>query len=220
MQASERLVALSYAVLERFGLGAEADSSTTSSTPQQQQQQQQAYSNGNVALSRLSVGAKGGSSGSLVTIAAASVEYTAFAPLVVSTLKVRCRKLCGQNRCCAEGLCHQLRCTSLASLVVLAAGLNYMLASCIEICGFIAHSLVAGLPVIMGAMTFRCSHIARCSTLGGTDTKNAPSKRSLLAPHCNILHAALVIGWYRNMYVFMCVVFAGAEHAGGCHLPG
>ncbi|WIA22572.1 hypothetical protein OEZ86_009559 [Tetradesmus obliquus] len=86
MQASERLVALSYAVLERFGLGTDAGSS---SQQQQQQQQQQPYSNGNAGggLSRLSAVGKGGSSGSLVSIAAASVEYTAFAPLVVSTLK-------------------------------------------------------------------------------------------------------------------------------------
>jgi hypothetical protein len=98
LQASERLVQLSYAVLERFGLGVDAGSSSSSTS-----QQQQPYSNGNAAAgSRLSGIGKSGSSGSLVSIAAASVEYTAFAPLVVSTLKVRvvmyrcivCRRCC------------------------------------------------------------------------------------------------------------------------------
>eukprot|EP00882_Tetradesmus_deserticola_P033912 GHRQ01038778.1.p1 GENE.GHRQ01038778.1~~GHRQ01038778.1.p1 ORF type:complete len:190 (+),score=78.23 GHRQ01038778.1:58-627(+) len=91
LQASERLVQLSYAVLERFGLGVDAGSSSA--------QQQQPHSNGTsfntratslspAAVSRSSlVMGKGGSAGSLVSIAAASAEYTAFAPLVVATLK-------------------------------------------------------------------------------------------------------------------------------------
>jgi hypothetical protein len=101
LQASERLVQLSYAVLERFGLGVDAGSSSSTL------QQQQPYSNGNAAGgSRLSGIGKSGSSGSLVSIAAASVEYTAFAPLVVSTLKVRvvmyCCIVC---RLCCVGCC-------------------------------------------------------------------------------------------------------------------
>jgi hypothetical protein len=102
-------VALSYAVLERFGLGADAASSNSSSTISNTQQQQP-YSNGNAGISRLSAVGKGGSSGSLVTIAAASVEYTAFAPLVVSTLKV-CR--CVQQLLlhgATLGACLRLRC--------------------------------------------------------------------------------------------------------------
>lgn len=79
---------LSYAVLERFGSGVDAGSSSATAG-NESTQQQQPRSNGNAAaVGRSSIVGKGGSSGNLATTAAASVEYTAFATLVVSTLKV------------------------------------------------------------------------------------------------------------------------------------
>lgn len=91
LQASERLVQLAYAVLERFSLGIDSNSSSQKQT---KTQQQQPYSNGitsrTSSLSMSSSSRVGVSGSSVAVIASASVEYTAFAPLVVSTLKVCC----------------------------------------------------------------------------------------------------------------------------------
>lgn len=67
-QASERLVQLSLATLERFARGAEPAAGGSGSSGS---------------------GINAGKGGGLAAIASPSVEYAAFAPLVVSTVKVR-----------------------------------------------------------------------------------------------------------------------------------
>lgn len=79
LQASQRLVQLSLAVLERFGMGISSSSSSA------------AYGNGiapAAASSSSSSSSKATAGQGLVVMASASSEYAAFAPLVVSTLKV------------------------------------------------------------------------------------------------------------------------------------
>eukprot|EP00879_Flechtneria_rotunda_P012887 GHRR01013459.1.p1 GENE.GHRR01013459.1~~GHRR01013459.1.p1 ORF type:complete len:271 (+),score=94.74 GHRR01013459.1:102-914(+) len=83
-RASQRLVELSYSVLERFGNGvtagsSHADSSSTISNSQH------AYANG--VSPRQSSSNKASWPGGVVVIAAPQLEYAAFAPVVVSTLK-------------------------------------------------------------------------------------------------------------------------------------
>jgi hypothetical protein len=86
-QAPQRLVQLAYAVLQRFSQGSSSDAADQ---PPQQQQQQQQWASG--AL--LGAGPGSGSWGSklpagvVVPLAPPMVVYSAFAPLVVSTLKV------------------------------------------------------------------------------------------------------------------------------------
>lgn len=84
-QASLQLVQLSYTVLERFSQGGESSApEQQSQQPQQQQRRRSSITSGSSG----SWGSKVGAGGLLVPLAPPSVVYTAFAPLVVSTLKV------------------------------------------------------------------------------------------------------------------------------------
>lgn len=88
-QASQRLVQLAYAVLERFSQGTEPQPSSSSSD--QQHQQQRAGGSSSLLTTSGSSGNWGSraqAAGALVSLAPPGVVYTAFAPLVVSTLKV------------------------------------------------------------------------------------------------------------------------------------
>lgn len=104
LQASQRLVQLAFTVLERFSQG-----SDTAAEQQQQPQLQQRPSFASAGSGSYS--SKAGAVGTLVPLAPPSVVYAAFAPLVVSTLKVGC--LLPQN-----GRVQQLKLSASVALLV------------------------------------------------------------------------------------------------------
>jgi hypothetical protein len=91
-QAAQRLVQLSYAVLERFSQTGDGAAEQPPQQQRQQPQQQLQQQRSSLAAGGGSGnwGSKMGAAGALVPLAPPTVVYTAFAPLVVSTLKVGC----------------------------------------------------------------------------------------------------------------------------------
>jgi hypothetical protein len=91
-------------VLERFSQSGDAAAEQPPQQRQQPLQQQQQHQRSSLAAGGGSGnwGSKMGAVGALVPLAPPTVVYTAFAPLVVSTLKVGCAQ---QSCACSHAVC-------------------------------------------------------------------------------------------------------------------